>query len=88
MVYHFIAFLLLCAASITMLVMLTDRSNAGYRGRYRDRDYEPKLAAAVRPSPPSDPCVTLSVCQSGLSVCLSVVCLSVCLSVCLWVRCR
>lgn len=41
-VYHFVAFLLLCAASITMLVMLTDQDR-----RYRDRNYEPKLAAAA-----------------------------------------
>ena len=54
-VYHFIAFLLLCAASITMLVMLTDRSSSSYR--YRDRNYEPKLAASVRtrPAPPARP---------------------------------
>merc|ERR1740128_334232 len=45
-VYHFIAFLLLCAASVTMLVMLTDRSNSSYRG-FRTRDYETKLAAAA-----------------------------------------
>ncbi|XP_043237926.1 uncharacterized protein LOC122389707 [Amphibalanus amphitrite] len=41
-VYHFIAFLLLCAASITLIVKLTDHSVY----RYRDRNYEPKLAAA------------------------------------------
>ncbi|XP_037084646.1 uncharacterized protein LOC119105284 [Pollicipes pollicipes] len=40
-VYHFIAFLLLCAASITLLVVLTDNR---YR---RDPNYEPKLAAAA-----------------------------------------
>jgi len=44
-VYHFVAFILMCAASITLLVILTDR-NRGYRG-YRTRDYEAKLAAAA-----------------------------------------